>query len=149
MHGLKSTGTFFPSSERDPRISSFLELPACSPHVFLTFLLLLVGDVGENPGLTWTCGICNRQITKRQYSFLCNSLNSHWVHKIYTNILLHQYTNTSICHQYTPPIAPIGQIQYHHQYCKSFQTQPLHLNLLYLPLDTPPNNVTQSPLTPE
>ena len=58
-------------------------------------ILLLAGDIETNPGPTYTCALCTHQITNRQISLLCNTTNTHWVHKSCTNITVNQYRQTN------------------------------------------------------
>ena len=66
-------------------------------------LLLRAGDIETNPGptrqttQTWTCDICNRELTRRQYALLCNSQTPHWIHKRCTNIRIDQHHSEWTC----------------------------------------------------
>ena len=66
-------------------------------------LLLRAGDIETNPGptrqttQTWTCDLCNRTIARNQYSILCNSQPSHWIHKRCSSIRIEQYHNRWTC----------------------------------------------------
>ena len=70
----------------------------------LSALLLRSGDIESNPGPVWVCDLCQNQITGRQYSLLCNSQQSHWVHKNCANIQLANYNNLWRC-----PLHSTGQ----------------------------------------
>ena len=77
----------------------------------LRLLLLKAGDIETNPGpprpntKTWTCDLCTKTIARNQYSILCNSIPSHWIHKKCSAIRLEQYHNEWTCrlHSIQPP----------------------------------------------
>jgi len=94
-----------------------------APHVGLASLLLLAGYVKENPGETWMCDICNKQITKCQYSSLCNNLAPHWVHKNCANIQLsiHKFLDLLPTHSINP-----SQAKYRTASRIAFRSKPSH-----------------------
>jgi hypothetical protein len=69
--------------------------------------MCLAGDIEPNPGPTthttqdtqdtFTCNICNKSITKKQYAIRCNHHTSHWLHKSCTQTKLAQYSSTWTC----------------------------------------------------
>src|SRR6188768_3362291 len=83
----------------------------CQPEVsplWLASLLLLSGDVEENPGppktnqpststkQTWTCQICTNKINHNQTSYLCHNTD-HWVHKKCSETLQIDYHKDWTC----------------------------------------------------
>ena len=83
----------------------------CQPEVsplWLVSLLLLSGDVEENPGppkihqpttstkQTWICQICTNKINHNQTSYLCHNTD-HWVHKKCSETLQKDYHGNWTC----------------------------------------------------
>ena len=76
--------------------------------LWLASLLLLSGDVEENPGppktnqsststkQTWTCEICTNKINHNQTSYLCHNTD-HWVHKKCSETLQKDYHDNWTC----------------------------------------------------
>ena len=113
------------SSNREPQTVFSVCQPWASP-LWLAARLLASGDVEANPGppknnstktinqpststTTYICPICNKPITTRQYSLLCNHLQSptHWVHKKCTSASIQNYHPAWTCplhsHNQTSP----------------------------------------------
>jgi hypothetical protein len=75
---------------------------------WLSFLLLLAGDIETNPGPTWICDICTRTISQKQCSVRCNTCNK-WVHLKCTPLTsTRQYTSNFICAHCIPPNPPVN-----------------------------------------
>ena len=68
-------------------------------------LLLLSGDVEQNPGPIYTCSICSSQIKRTHHSIRCNAgTQEHWLHIKCVALNIQNYTHTWTCtnHTHTP-----------------------------------------------
>ena len=117
----------FPAPRKGGPASVFSEARHASPGALPVDLLLLSGDVEENPGprTIWACELCTRNIHHSQTSIRCNHHTPHWIHLKCADIThTREYTNTYVCaiHKQTPntinptplttsqlPIAPRNQ----------------------------------------
>ena len=90
--------------------------PICTANLTKKYLPSIIipqaGDIETNPGPTYICNICNREIKLNQYSVQCNRSSPHWVHKTCGNITIPSYerqrtTWTCQLHPRSPPPNPV------------------------------------------
>ena len=83
-------------------IHFWLSRPA-DPRAWLaTLLLSKSGDIETNPGPTWTCELCRKQIYRNHISLRCNSEATHWVHRTCSGLKMEDYNNDWRCRLHPP-----------------------------------------------